>query len=287
MTTETATDEALRHRLWVGTVTAAVDQLVLGWSTRERVTQPAPLVGAHPASCAYPARWRPRTFAHVVHHASLLEQLAGASSTSQVRDGDSEVRGVPASKPAARLDALAVAHRITEESEWWAHRLRLPVHGHDVAARLRDLTQARPDATAVVDPAGRDLVKASTAWVTLAQVVTGWEDEPWRPNVPCPNLECETRGGLRVRALAERAACLDCGETWTGPGLVELAGWVAYAAEHLAGPRHLLVDDAAVGVHRVPCDDERCVADREAMAARRSARAAAKAAGQPAGAARS
>lgn len=214
-------------------------------------------------------RWRRTHRRHLVHHPSLLDQLRATTSTSTISLGES-FRPVFASKPSARLDALRALQRIEVESLHWARMV-----GGRTRTTLEDrLRSLVPHDTAQVDAAGRKrtLHAAAQAWLTLARVVTGWENAPFAPNVPCPNVDCERRQSVRVRFDEVRpsgAACVECGTTWDADALPSLAAYVQWAAEHLGGAQHLVLDD--VTQQLVVCGE--CSEVREQMAYRRVMRA--------------
>lgn len=211
---------------------------------------------------------------HLVHHPSLLDQLRATTSTSTISLGET-FRPVFASKPSARLDAIRALQRIESESLDWARhvggrtrttledRLRsLAPHEHAAV-----VVGARPDGS----EKRRTLHGAVQGWLTLARVVTGWENAPFAPNVPCPNIECERRQTVRVRFDEVRpsgAACVECGTTWDAAELPSLGAYVAWAAEHLQGRQHLVLDEATQEL--VTCQD--CALTRTEMADRAKAR---------------
>lgn len=216
-------------------------------------------------ACLLPQRRR-----HVVEHGALLAQLLVATQTATaVGDGDLG-RSSPRSKPSARIDAIAAMERVDVESRWWADalgtrsRTRLP-------DRLRGLVGGAGHSLGLTDERGRTLAKATRSWVSLARVVTGHDSPPFSPHVRCP--DCDRLGGLRVRLSSRVAVCLECGQSWeddaTG-SLQRLAVWVGWATEHLAGPAHLVPDDAEVGVDQRPCVE--CAVERAAFADRQRAR---------------
>lgn len=139
-------------------------------------------------------QWQPR--AHHVRVPSLLTQLANNDTPSAAADDGP--RAGYASKPAARLDAIAALTDIDLAINRWivdigdqpAHldtgRALLQLHG--LVASADDVTQAE---------VARDVRR----WWTRARIVTGWDSPAWEPDNTCPS--CAERGTLRIR-LAER-----------------------------------------------------------------------------------
>lgn len=189
---------------------------------------------------------------HTATHPSLLDQLQHAltGSTAGMIMGSGT-----GSKPAARLDALAVLQRIERES---ADRAQdegietLPLH-----QRLSRLAGTVPD-----------LDQQVRSWWTAARLVTSWDTPPFAPRVPCPNPECERRGSLRIRVHEETAICVECGDYWPPEDVGRLGEYVRWAAEHLIGPRHWLHDEDG---ELVECTE--CLTTRDAMADRAFTRA--------------
>lgn len=62
-----------------------------------------------------------------------------------------------------------------------------------------------------------------------ATPLTGWDSPAWRPDNTCPL--CSKHGGLRVRADATGATCVECGEAWD-----EAA--IGLLAEHIRRENH-------------------------------------------------
>lgn len=196
---------------------------------------------------------------HTVHHAALLDQLREATQASTLTSDDA-YRPAPASKPSARLDAIAAYQRIDRESTRWAQalhtRTRVPLPD-----RLRGLIGAAANGPSDLihgtkdHQRGRDccLRHSVRSWRTQARVVSGVEAPAFAPHVPCPNLDCEAWDALRVRFDAKVASCIDCGTFWDETTIQNLGRIVAWSAEHLIGSRHWLYDDDGYPVECVEC----------------------------------
>lgn len=189
---------------------------------------------------------------HTVTHPCLLDQLGHAltgSTAGMVMGGES------GSKPAARLDALATLERIDRESADRARVEGLPVL--PLRARLSRLASVVPD-----------IDRQVRSWWTAARLVTSWDTPPFAPRVPCPNVECERRGTLRIRVHESTAVCVECGDLWAPEDVERLGEYIRWAAEHLTGARHWLTDDEGELIECVEC-----LPVRQQMAERSLARA--------------
>ena len=108
------------------------------------------------------------------------------------------------------------------------------------------------------------------AWWVAARCATGWEQQPYTPDVPCPNVDCERWSSLRVRLDDYIASCVKCGETWDEANYVQLGDYIRWASEHLHGAKHWLIDESG---YLVECTDPACTTERMAMAERKRLRA--------------
>lgn len=165
---------------------------------------------------------------HTVLHESLLGQLNTVTTLDQNTTGE-VFHSTPKSKPAGRLDAVALLQRVDQESEELCHELGVhpvPVFMLDRLAHIRwALRDGRPNSTVA-------------SWWVAARILTGLDGPPMTPNVPCEH--CLTRGGLKVQARPQGAVCTSCGKTWDEATFGGLVGWVRWASEHLNGPKHLV-----------------------------------------------
>lgn len=201
---------------------------------------------------------------HTVTHPSLLDELESNTTTAKVGAVDHS-HGDPRSKPAGRLDAVALLHRINRQADEIARHI-----GSKRVAPLRErlssisgtIADADPDTTAWA----LDKIRG---WVIGAQVITGWDTVPFTPDVPCPDEECEKRGTIRIRVEDQVAACIECGRHWGAHDIHQLGNYVRWASEHLRGPRHWLTD-----ADGYPLECTECLAVRQEMAARSLARRA-------------
>lgn len=150
---------------------------------------------------------------HLSNTPSLLEQLRHAIEPGGTGDTG---RGVPGSRPTARLDAIDTLIRIEASVAAWLTLRCLQPLRLTVEDNLRALVGCAAD---LDDPVRWDLTREARRWVTWARVTTGWEVPAFRPDNTCPL--CARRGGLRVRAgdgvssSEASATCVECGETWT------------------------------------------------------------------------
>lgn len=225
--------------------------------TTERIDRFVPVPNITEPPWHLPAWTRTRE-AFAVTHPSLIEQLR--ESTVQAKDGDF-AGGSAKSKPAARLDAVAVLQRIDKESK--ALATELDVYVPHLYNRL----------SAISGAVGNNDHPTVKAWWIAARCATGWEQPPYQPDVPCPNVECEIRGGLRIRLDDAIASCVHCGASWGAETYGVLGEYVKWASEHLTGPKHVLYD-----ADGYPKDCEVCQDERLAMEGRKEERKRRKAA---------
>lgn len=200
-------------------------------------------------------RWTRIKETHETHYAPLLEQLEEA--VHQSPEAGAHGGGTPKSKPSARLDALAVLQRIDRQSR--ARAADLNIEPAQLPARL----------LAISGKVGATLDEQVRAWWVAARCATGWEQHPYAPDVPCPNVECERWSTLRIRLDDYLASCVECGEVWDRGNYVQLGDYVRWASEHLRGARHWLYD-----AEGYPVECVECLPEREAMAKRLLQRAA-------------
>lgn len=196
--------------------------------------------------------WTKTREPHTITHPSLIEQLR--QSTSQSKDGEF-AGGSAKSKPAARLEALDVLAKIERESRTLAREL--DVDRPHLYNRL----------SAIGGAIGNDTHPVVRAWWIAARCTTGWEQPPYAPDVPCPNMECERRASLRVRIADEIATCVKCGTTWGADSFVTLGDYIRWASEHLSGKEHTIYDGDGYPSKCIECEME-----RDAMAERKAAR---------------
>jgi hypothetical protein len=229
--------------------------------TRERIDRFVPIPNITEPPFHIPA-WTRIRGTHETSHEPLLDQLEQA--TQQATAAGAWGGGSAASKPAARLDAIAVLQRIDRQSLRLAADIGLPL-GRDEKA---DLAKRLLAISGRVGAQEHPTVKA---WWVAARCTTGWEQAPYSPDVPCPNVACERWSSLRVRLDEYLASCVECGETWDEHNYTHLGEYVTWASEHLHGPRHWKYDAEGYPVECTECLDE-----REAMADRAAARHAAE-----------
>lgn len=155
---------------------------------------------------------------HVVRAPSLLQQLEQSDTPSQAtEDGP---RSGYASRPAARLDALAaLAHIDLQAARWITDLGEQPrsLHTLDLVLQLHGLT-----ASAGL-PARKAITASVRSWWITARIVTGWDSPAWRPDATCP--QCGERGTLSVRLADKLARCSHeaCGATWDSENIGLLA----------------------------------------------------------------
>lgn len=190
-------------------------------------------------------------------HPSLLDQLEAA--THQSREGGAYGGGTPQSKPAARLDALATLARINTQSADLATQLGIPPL--PLRPRLRKI------GAALNTTHNRDTQTVRSWWVS-ARCITGWEQAPYTPHVPCPELDCERWDTIRIRLDEGLGSCIECGASWHAGTFAQLGDYIRWASEHLTGPRHWLYDE-----NGYPTECITCLGERQAMAERSAQRA--------------
>lgn len=147
-----------------------------------------------------------RCVAHVVEHASLLDQLANSFPEGSSAESSG---GGAKSKPAANIAALSQLQTITTDARRWVE-YAFGLTSSDV---VTDLLELRSRA-ATIDHRDdlRELDRDVTRWWAHARVATTWDLPPMRPFVPCE--ECGLRGGIRVTVEPVAAICLECGAAW-------------------------------------------------------------------------
>jgi hypothetical protein len=167
-------------------------------------------------------RW---TRFHATRVPSLLHQLEHAAPSGEGlgRSGAYE------SRPVARVEALDVLVVLDREAARWVRMLGEDDPGYtdrcltllgSLLPRLRHCETRPRLGCCPFHEIERDVRR----WWTQARIVTGWDNQPWRPDVTCPN--CTKRGGLRIR-LAERVGmCTECHESWTPADYQSLADHV-------------------------------------------------------------
>lgn len=198
---------------------------------------------------------------HTTTHPALLDELENNTTTAKV--GVEHHHGDARSKPAGRLDAVALLHRIDREADIVAQRI-----GSKRVGPLRDRLSSISGTSADVDPETSSWVRAKAqGWVVAAQVITGWDVVPFTPDVPCPFEDCERRGSIKIRVEDQVAYCTECGTTWGPHDIQQLGTYVAWASEHLRGARHWLTDSEGF-----PVECHECLETRQQMGARAVAR---------------
>ena len=203
------------------------------------------------------------TDTHTTKHASLLDELQHNTTTAKV--GVEKFHGDPRSKPAGRLDAVALLHRIDKEAAVIARDINSR-HVGTLEQRLSSISGTSADAP----PEMQSLIhRKAQGWVIAAKVITGWDTTPFTPDVPCPYEQCERRGSIKIRVEDQVAYCTECGTHWGPNDILQLGQYVAWASEHLRGARHWLTDEQG---YPVECTD--CLNTRQQMAERATARRA-------------
>lgn len=223
-----------------------INELIHPFTTTERVTQP------HQGP---DGTWRPKSTLHHVTHPCLLDQLEHATNGATNVSDDDATRGAFASKPATHLDALDVLARIDHESTTLAAEHEIP------ALPLRDRLSR---ISGKVGDRTHPVVKR---WWVSARLATHWDSPPFRPaGAPCP--ACWETKGLRIHLVDRLARCVECGQTWEGPGVSVLAQHVRWCTDHeVTKARHWLHD--AQG-ELVECTE--CLAFRDGYVAWRMSR---------------
>lgn len=191
-----------------------------------------------------------------VTHPPLLDQLVAA--ISQAPAGGAHGGGVATSKPSARLEAIDVLQRINHGSRALAEDLQL-APTTDLATRLSRISGAIGDTDD----------KTIRGWWVAARVTTNWEQAPFAPNIPCPEITCERWGTLRIRVDSYLARCTACAATWDEPLYAALGAYIRWAADHLTTPRHWILTSTDL----IECTE--CLTVRQEMAQRQVERAVA------------
>jgi len=208
-----------------------IRELVRPYLTSESVTQPQE---------GDDGRWRTMRRLHTVHHASLLTQLdAAITGASSLSDEDAG-RSTFGSKPAARLEALAVLAQIDQESLELAVDLDI-----EEAPRTKTKVKHLPLVDRLLAISGKLGDKEHPApkrWWTAARITTQWESRPFHPKgAPCP--QCWAVDSLRVVLSEELARCTECGFSWDDTAFRVLAQHVRWCTDHeVTKPRHWLID---------------------------------------------
>lgn len=229
-----------------------IDQLVLGVSTTEAIDRIAQESGV----------WKASKAKHTVRHPPLLDQLTAAVQASTMAL-DETFRPSFGSKPSARLDAIAATQRIDAQAKDWAQKLHTRVR-----VPLKDRLRGLVGGATAYPSLQADLARSTRSWAVLAKVVTGMESPPFNPDVPCPNTECEKKGGLRVRLDDKMASCIECGSYWDPLRIGQFAEYVAWASEHLRGPRHWVMVERPGAVEPEFRECMECLTARQEMADR-------------------
>lgn len=205
--------------------------------------------------------WTHTTAKHRVTHAPLLDQIQETVTTSSLTMDDT-FTGKAGSKPPSRLDAIALVQRIDRESKRIVDKLHLR-RGKNLTDRLSGISGAARDLT---HDDTTWIAARTRSWLTAARIVTGWEAPPFTPDAPCPNIDCERRGTLRVRLEEQIAYCTECGIDWDPDNVTQLGTYVRWASEHLRGPRHWLTDPDGYPIECTECLDTRTqMAERKAQ----------------------
>lgn len=254
-----------------------ITELTRPFTTVELVTQPTP---------SPDGRWRTTTRLHRVTNPPLLDQLANTVTGTQIGNEGGATGSAYGSKPAGRLDVLALLHRIDRQSRELAIE-----HGFETPDRTKTRGRHLPlrdrlaRLSGVIGDKPHPLVRS---WWATARILTQHDGPPYSPRIPCPQEDCERIGSLRVRLTERLAFCVECHTVWcddnADPSMSfgRLAVWSTWATEHLDGPHHLVDDtsyDQVLGYHesydtrlgyRVACPE--CDVERHAMGDRRHAR---------------
>lgn len=234
----------------------------------------------------------PGTRVHHVTNLPLLDQLEATVTGSTI--ATEGAYGVAyGSKPAGRLDVLALLERIQRQSHDLACELgietvdRTRTKGRHVPLRAR--------LQAISGRIGDQPHPLVRSWWATARILTQHDGPPYAPRIPCPVETCERVGSLRVRLSERLAFCVECHTVWADDNddpsvsFGRLAVWSTWATEHLEGDRHWVpstgagsYDDLGYGTNLgydrplgyvVVCGE--CEAERAGMRARKRARIAA------------
>jgi hypothetical protein len=203
-----------------------INQLLYPFSTTERAMLPIPAKKGRPPTGRFLAG------PYTVRHPALLDQIENTVTGSTT--AGQTFHAAYGSKPAGRLDCLQYMARIDKQSLQLAGRYHIA------------LCPLRPRLGQIAGRVGLATNSTVTGWWVSARVLTQHDGPPVSPNVPCPVEDCDVRGSLRVRFDPNVAMCTHCGMTWsdgaTDPveSFGRLVVWVRWAADHLAGPEHVV-----------------------------------------------
>lgn len=166
---------------------------------------------------------------HSVKHDSLVGQLTRVSTLTTNTSGE-VFHAAYGSKPAGRLDALALLHSIDSESGAMVQQMGIPV---SPTAPLKERLRAIR-----VELACRGVVEEPTvrSWWARARVYSQLDGPAYSPNVLCPTKGCFERGTIHIRLSERVAVCDACTSVWTDdstPSFEELASWASWSSEHL------------------------------------------------------
>lgn len=173
-----------------GRITDRINELTRPYTHRETIT-----------------RWGHGTIIHephVIRMPSLLTQLHAFMTTAA---GASDRGGSFESRPAARMDALALLERIRVEATAWSDipRNRRP--------KLEDLVRSCLGHLGDFGDADLKALDGDVrGWWASARILTTWDTPAMRIYAPCPL--CSTVGDLYARVDPLTAICRACGESW-------------------------------------------------------------------------
>lgn len=150
----------------------------------------------------------------------LLAQLAelGDAQPIEAEGG----RSIPDSRPPCNLDAVSQHFQIQLAATRWCVSLGLEVRDTP-EGNIRALVGA---AGALDDDTRTALADEMRSWRNAAATLTGWRTPPYRPQVPCPLVDCGKVGKLRINLTRQTAACLACGALWDTEAIGILADYV-------------------------------------------------------------
>ena len=220
-----------------------IRDLVKGFTTYEVVKQPTK---------GKDGRWRPEARIHAVTHKPLLNQLEDAITGASARADEDAGHSSFTSKPAAHLEAVDVLAMIDRESLEYAVDL-----GLQAPPRTRTVVPVTPLRHRLLDISGHVGLTESRPvqrWWVSARLATQWDQRPFQPNgAPC--LNCWHVKTLRIDVGNHLARCIECHETWDGPGPVAvLAQHVKWCTDHeVTKPRHWAIDDHGELVECMEC----------------------------------
>lgn len=164
-----------------------------------------------------PSRHKRMTAVTTIRHQPLIDALATAIHGR----GHSEQgggRSVPGSRPPLDLGALDRYRAIEQGVDHWRNVFGT-ARRDNLKSDLRGLVGGASTAySGLVD----QLAAEAGKWVSWCRVIAGWDTPAWRPNAPCPVVDCGAKA-LRVRLDKRTAICVACGETW-GNDRIELLG---------------------------------------------------------------